>query len=127
MRLISDTRDRIRVLALGGEIDLHFAPVLRALLEEKTEVPSEALVLDLSEVIFIDSAGIAVLIEHLRSATRQATRFCIGGMSDAVKQIFEVVCLEKAMPLFETKEEALKAIQKNHIADPPEPLFAPLD
>jgi anti-sigma B factor antagonist len=127
MRLISDTQERIRILALGGEIDLHFAPVFRTLLEQPTKMPAEALVLDLSEVTFIDSSGIAVIIEHLRSATRQSSVFCIGGMGDAVKQIFEIIHLEKAMPVFETKEAALEALEQRNIMKPEKPLFASAD
>jgi anti-anti-sigma factor len=123
MRLISDTQEATRILALGGEIDLHLAPVLRTLLEEKTSVPSKTLVLDLSEVPFIDSSGIAAIIHHLRSATRKSSIFCIGGMSPAVKEIFEVIHLEKVMPVFETRDAALKAIAEDRIVHPPEPLF----
>jgi anti-sigma B factor antagonist len=126
MRLLSDTGDQIRILALGGEIDLHFAPVLRELLEEKREKPVEALVLDLWEVNFIDSSGIAAIIEHLRSATQRGRTFVIGGMSQPLKEIFAVINLQKAMPLFETREAALQAIaQKRRLADPNDPLFAP--
>ena len=125
MRLLSDTGDQIRILALGGEIDLHFAPVFRALLAEKREVPAEALVLDLSGVGFIDSSGIAVIIGHLRSATRNRGIFCIGGMSQTVKDIFDVIHLQKAMPLFETREAALEAIAQKRLTDPNEPLFTP--
>jgi anti-sigma B factor antagonist len=127
MRLISDTQARIRILALGGEIDLHFAPVFRTLLEQQTEVPTEALVLDLSEVTFIDSSGIAVIIGHLRSATRRAHAFCIGGMSDAVQQIFEIINLGKAMPVFAARQAALEALEQRKIKEPEKPLFAPAD
>jgi anti-sigma B factor antagonist len=114
-------------LALGGEIDLHFAPVFRTLLEQQTVVPTEALVLDLSDVTFIDSSGIAVIIEHLRSATRRAHTFCIGGMSDAVKEIFEIIHLGKAMPVFATRKAALEALEQRKIKEPEKPLFAPRD
>jgi anti-sigma B factor antagonist len=127
MRLISDTQERVRILALGGEIDLHFAPVFRALLEQPTEVPTQALVLDLSEVTFIDSTGIAVIIAHLRSATRRSNAFCIGGMSDVVKEIFEVIKLEKAMPVFATRIAALEALEQRKIKEPEKPLFARRD
>lgn len=127
MRLISDTQERVRILALGGEIDLHFARVFRTLLEQPTDVATEAFVLDLSQVTFIDSSGIAVIIEHLRSATRRSKVFCIGGMSEAVKQIFDIIHLEKAMPVFETKEAALDALEQRKIKAPPKPLFAPTD
>ena len=124
MRLLSDTGDQIRVLALAGEIDLHFAPVLRALLEEERERPPEALVLDLSEVSFIDSSGIAAIITQLRTATQRGVRFVIGGMSQTVKDIFEVINLQKAMSVFETKEAALQAILEQRMAEPNEPLFS---
>lgn len=127
MRLISDTQERVRILALGGEIELHFAPVFRTLLEQQTEVPTEALVLDLSEVTFIDSSGIAVIIGHLRSATRRAKRFCIGGMSDAVKEIFEIIKLEKAMPVFASRKAALEALDQGKIKEPEKPLFPRTD
>lgn len=125
MRLIGDSQDRIRVLALGGEIDLHYAPVLRTLLGQQTTVPSEALILDLSEVTFIDSSGIAAIIEHLRSTTLTSVIFCIGGMSPAVKEIFEVIHLEKAMPFFGSRDAALQAIENKQISQPEEPLFSP--
>jgi anti-sigma B factor antagonist len=127
MRLISDNQERVRILALGGEIDLHYAPVFRTLLEQPTKVPTEALVLDLSKVTFIDSSGIAVIIQHLRSATRRANVFCIGGMSEAVKEIFSIIHLEKAMAVFETKEAALAALAQGKIKEPQKPLFAPTD
>lgn len=124
MRLISDTQERVRILALAGEIDLHFAPVFRSLLEQRTKVAPRALVLDLAEVTFLDSSGIAVIIEHLRSATRRADQFCIGGMSEAVKQVFEIINLEKVMPVFETRAVALEALAQETVREPREPLFA---
>lgn len=127
MRLLSDTGDQIRILALGGEIDVHFAPVLRALLAEKREKAAKALVLDLSEVGFIDSSGIAVIIAHLRTATQLGVKFVIGGMGQTVKEIFEVINLQKAMTLFETREAALQAIRDQRLADPNEPLFSSED
>ena len=124
MRLISDVQERVRILALGGEIDLHYAPVLRKLLDERTDVSSDALILDLSEVTLLDSSGIAAILEHLRSTRRRSHLFCIGGMSNAVKEIFEIIKLEKAMPVFETREAAVEALKQRKIQEPREPLFA---
>ena len=124
MRLITDTQDRIRIVALGGEIDLHFAPVLTSLLKQKTTVRTETLILDLSEVTFIDSRGVAAILAHLRTARREAKTFCIGGMSNAVKTLFEVIHLDKAMPVFATREAARRAAETRQIAEPPRPLFA---
>jgi anti-sigma B factor antagonist len=101
--------------------------VFRALLEEERALRPEALVLDLSEVAFIDSSGIAAIIGHLRDAAQQGSVFCIGGMSEAVKEIFAVINLDTAMPLYQTREAALKAIVRNEVSKPTEPLFTPRD
>ena len=129
MRLISNTRDDdgVCVLALGGEIDLQFAPVLRTVLEEKGSGRCGALVLDLSEVTFIDSSGIAAIIGHLREAAQSRSRFCIGGVSETVEGIIEVICLRKAMSVFRTRAEALKAMRQREIAEPEKPLFSTRD
>jgi anti-sigma B factor antagonist len=124
MRLLEDTHGPIRILALGGQIDLHYAALFRKLLEHKRDTPVEALLLDLSEVTFIDSTGIGAIITYLRAATRVGTKFCIGGMSAAVKDVFEVIHLRQAMPIFETRTAALEAIGDKKLRDPTEPLFS---
>lgn len=68
-----------------------------------------------------------MIIEHLRSAARRAHTFCIGGMNDAVQQIFQIINLGKAMPVFATRKAPLKAVEKRKIKGPEKPLFAPAD
>jgi hypothetical protein len=44
-------------------------------------------------------------------------------MSEALKDIFAVINLQKAMPVYETRQAALKAIAGQRLAEPSEPLF----
>lgn len=124
MKLISDTQGEVCILALAGEIDLHFAPVLRQLLDDKSKCECPALVLDLSEVSFIDSSGIAAILVGLRDAEKFGGIFCIGGISDALKAILHVIRLEMAMAIFSTRAEALAAISARKITKPGRPLFS---
>ena len=64
-------RDRPNVLPLKGEIDLHVSPIVTASLVAMIEKKPERLVIDLSDVTYIDSAGLAALIQamHLAAAT----------------------------------------------------------
>ena len=66
MRLKEATEGGIDIFVLEGEIDLHYAPVLRSLLQGKVAARNAALVLDLSGVSFIDSSGLAAMIEYFR-------------------------------------------------------------
>jgi anti-anti-sigma factor len=55
MRLKESVQDGIEVFALEGEIDFHYAPVLRSLFQAKIKAQAPALVLDLAGVDYIDS------------------------------------------------------------------------
>jgi anti-anti-sigma factor len=79
MKFRESRHQHCHVFHLSGDIDMHRAPALRALFAVKVEQRCPALVLDFSAVDFVDSTGIAVLIEYLRDATAFGGLFCIGG------------------------------------------------
>jgi anti-sigma B factor antagonist len=124
MRLHEYKESSVDVLELQGEIDMHFAPVLRQLLSGKRETQCPALLLDLSAVEFIDSTGLAVMLEYLRDASAYHGRFCIGGISDNLWTIFEIVRLERAMPIFRDVAAAKQALLSGRIPVVSEPVFA---
>lgn len=111
------------VLELAGEIDLHYAPALRALLNGKAERQCQALLLDLTRVTFIDSTGLAALIEYLRSSTSFGGRFCIGGVGGELTYIFETVHLDRAMPIFHDVHRAKEALASDCVPSVSAPLF----
>jgi anti-sigma B factor antagonist len=124
MRLHEYKEGRVDVLELEGEIDMHFAPVLRRLLSGKREKQCPALLLDMSAVEFIDSTGLAVILEYLRDATGYDGRFCIGGISENLRMIFETVRLERAMPIFRDAAAAKHALLSGRIPAVSQPVFA---
>src|SRR3954454_16912967 len=62
LRLDHDAHDGIHVLAVSGELDLARAPDVRTALALAASGPGEHLILDLSEVTFIDSTALATLL-----------------------------------------------------------------
>jgi anti-anti-sigma regulatory factor len=82
-----------------------------------------AVVLDLSGVLFIDSTGIAVLIEYLREASASGSQFVIAGLTEHVDHVFNIVRLDKAVPVFRTAVEAVRTLGNGGAPAPPEPLF----
>jgi anti-sigma B factor antagonist len=111
------------VLALAGEIDLHYAPAFRALLKAKAKTKCRRLLLDLSRVSFIDSTGLAVLIEYLRMSTAFDGRFCLGGIGKELGYIFETIRLDRAMPIFRDVARAKEALASDRLPSVSEPLF----
>src|SRR3954471_2336343 len=62
LRLDHDAQDGIHVLAVSGELDLASAPDVRAALALAASGPGAHLILDLSEVTFIDSTALGTLL-----------------------------------------------------------------
>jgi anti-anti-sigma factor len=126
MRLISEDKEAgLDILRLEGDIDMHFAPALRSLLHGKSQRNCPALLLDLSRVDFIDSVGIAAILEYLRDVTNRGDRFCIGGLSPTLRTIFEVVDLGSVMPVYTDAAKAKEAAIRNILPQPSTPLFTP--
>jgi anti-sigma B factor antagonist len=111
MRLKELVQDGVDVFALEGEIDFHFAPALRAMLQSKSKAQCPALVLDFNGVDFIDSRGIAAVIEYLRDCATYGGKVCLAALNPAVKPIVDVVRLETVMPIFATVAEAVSSLK----------------
>jgi len=98
------------VFAPTGAIDLHVSPELRASLRAiiDDEKPKR-LIVDLSQVPYIDSSGIAVLIGAMQSLEHEGGVFLIAGVREAVKMIFESAKLDQYFHLFPDVESAAAA------------------
>ena len=121
---LHESRDRnVDIFHLEDEIDLHYAPALRALFQAKARRRCPALVVDLSGVPFIDSTGIAVLLEYLRDATQFGGRFCLAAPTDHVRHVFEITRLNEALPIFENVSQAVDAAANNTLPAPAQRLF----
>lgn len=76
-----------------GEIDLSRAPALRTHLADVLKKRPARLIVDLTEVPYMDSAGLATLVEALQVARRHDTRLVLCGLQDRVRSIFEITRL----------------------------------
>ena len=101
--------DASNVLPLDGEIDLHVSPriatSLRAIIDQK---PSR-LVVDLSGVSYIDSSGLAVLIEGMQNVEAYGGKFVLAGLQENVRPIFEIARLDQVFIIFPHVDAALAA------------------
>ena len=88
------------VLPLQGEIDLHVSPRIAASLHEMIAKKPSQLLVDLSLVTYVDSSGLAVLIEAMQSIAQQGGKFGIVGMQPTVRSIFEISRLDQVFRIF---------------------------
>ena len=125
MRLHEQTEHGVDVVRLQGDVDMHFAPVLRQVLAGKAKARCPALLLDLSDVDFINSSGLAAILEYLRESADNQGLFCIGGISNSVRPVIEMVRLDRSMAVFAKAADAKNAMIDRKIPSVSEPLFAP--
>jgi anti-anti-sigma factor len=124
MRLKESLDGEVPILAMEGEIDLHYAPVLRALLQGKVREQCPALVVDFTEVDFIDSAGLGAIVEYFRDASRYDGVLCVTGLNENLRTVFEIVRLDRVIPVFATSAEAIAALREGNVRPPGEALFS---
>jgi anti-sigma B factor antagonist len=104
------TRSSSSVFSPEGAIDLHVSPELRASLRAIIdEEKPKRLVVDLSQVPYIDSSGIAVLIGAMQSLEHEGGVFLLAGAQDGVRTIFESAKLDQYFRLFPDVEAAVAA------------------
>jgi anti-sigma B factor antagonist len=99
--------DQPNVLALDGEIDLHVSPRVAISLTQMVKKSPAQLVVDLSRVRYIDSSGLAVLIEAMQSVTDYGGLFALAGMQETVRSIFEIARLDQVFRIFPDVKSAL--------------------
>jgi anti-sigma B factor antagonist len=100
-------QDRPNVLPLKGEIDLHVSPVVTASLNALIEKKPERVVIDLSEVTYIDSAGLAALIQAMQKVEAYGGKFLLAGLQETVRSIFEISRLDQVFQIFPDVDAAL--------------------
>ncbi len=97
------------VLTLEGQIDLHISPQVAASLAALIVQKPARLVVDLSAVNYIDSSGLAVLINGAQSVEMYRGTFMLAGVQDDVRSILEIAGLSQFFPVFPLVDAALAA------------------
>lgn len=94
------------VVTLAGEIDLQHSPEVRRQLMDLMFEQRDVLV-ELSRVAYIDSSGIASLVEAYQAARKNGTRFVLVAVSAPAMRVLQLARLDKVFALADTVDAAL--------------------
>ncbi|MGH3858853.1 STAS domain-containing protein [Actinokineospora sp.] len=95
------------ILLVNGEIDMLTAPALDRSLTATTDGGHRRVVVDLSGVTFLSSAGITILVQHAAEAARRGVRLPIVASGTAVLRPLELTGLKTELDLHGTVDEAV--------------------
>jgi anti-sigma B factor antagonist len=111
MQITERTEESIPVVSISGDIDLETSPKLREFLKPKSSKKTPLLLLDFSEVNYIDSSGLATLIEYFQVVRGFGGKLALASLSPRVKNVFEIVRLEQIFSLHPDIPSALAALR----------------
>jgi anti-sigma B factor antagonist len=97
----------VSVVSAQGEVDVFTAPGLDTELDALIAAGSARLVVDLSEVAFLDSTGLGVLVKALKHAREAGGWLHLVVTSDRIRKIFEITGLDASIPIFDTAQDAI--------------------
>jgi anti-sigma B factor antagonist len=106
----TEPKSRSNVVPLKGEIDLHVSPAVTASLNAVIDKKPDRLVVDLSDVSYIDSAGLAALIQAMQKVESYGGKFMLAGLQETVRSIFEISRLDQVFQIFPDADAALTRI-----------------
>ncbi len=86
------------IVRLSGDVDLSCSPDARKTILASLTKGQHTLV-DLSGVSYIDSSGVASLVEGFQTARKKALRFGLIGVSEAAMSVLELARLDKVFPI----------------------------
>ena len=98
--------DGYEVLAVEGEIDIATAPRMIAALNEVLAAIESPLVVDLSSVVFMDSTGLALLINARRRMMRRGHGFAIVCPAGPIARVFEIADMVERLRVCPDRESA---------------------
>ena len=97
------------IVSVRGEIDLQNSPELRTeLLDLLVKHAPQRLVLNLSQVPYMDSSAIAVLVELLQKLRRSGGKVYLTSLQPRVKGLVEIARLGSIFGIVDGEPEALK-------------------
>lgn len=113
IEIITEKSDSGFILKLKGDVDMNSSSDVRGALGEvfrQGPTGAKALFIDLSQVRYMDSSGIATLVEAMQNCMKQGSRLRLVDLSPAVRDVFELARLASVFEIFPTFADASKGL-----------------
>ena len=107
MKVKREEIGRDLLLQVEGSVDIASSPELRGELRVAVEAKRPRIIVDMSGVTFVDSSGLATLIEALQGTKRYDGQLKLCCLSSTVLGVFQLANLDNIFSISTTRDEAL--------------------
>ena len=102
--------DQVSVIDCTGDVDLYSSTALRETMMKLMRAGTPCVLVNMAEVTYIDSSGIATLVEGLQLSRQTKTHFGIYALRKNARSVLELARLDKVFAIFGDEQEALSNI-----------------
>ena len=103
--------EQCATLALDGRLDANNTQPLKESLEQLIDGGTSYLVVDLAQVPFIDSAGLAALVSALKATRRIGGNVLLSGVQPQARTVFSLTMLDQVFAIHPNVEAALDSLE----------------
>jgi anti-sigma B factor antagonist len=105
---VRQTED-VTILELAGSLDISNAHQIRQAVLDAVSIPSAQVIVNLRDLYFVDSSGLAVLVQGLKRARENQGNLCLCNLQSPVRMILELTRFDKVFEIFSNEKDAVLA------------------
>ena len=110
MQIFARRHDKVTIFDISGDIDFASSlEVRQSVLREIQESRASRVMMNLCQVRYIDSSGVASLVEGLKASRDLGSRFILFGLSTSAREVLQLSRLLKVFEVYDNEEQAVAA------------------
>ena len=102
-----ETKNGLTVCHVDGEIDINSSPGIKKSFDKILSSKTPKIIVNLSKVTYVDSSGLATLVEILKNMRSYGGRLRLTNLSSKIKSLFEITKLEKLFEIMADEQDAI--------------------
>ncbi len=113
MEIKEEKRGDVKIVGLHGRLDAETSPSVEKWLMDLLGQGEQRLVLDFSELTYISSSGLRLLIQVARNLHKTNGKLALAALSDHVREIIKITGFTSILSIYPTREEAVAYAQSD--------------
>jgi len=110
LRVERRRHNEVVIFDLDGNLDSRNTTIIKEQVAAAVDDGNMLILVNLSGVTYVDSAGLASLVGAIKTAREKNARVFLAGMSDSVRSVVEMTRLNRVLSIFDTVESATAAL-----------------
>ena len=110
IEVVMRQKQEATIVSIKGDVDLYSSPQVRKSIIALTEKRAPAILVDLHNVGYMDSSGVATLVEGLQQVGKYKGKFKLFGLTSAVREVFELSRLDKVFEIYPNEDAAFGSL-----------------